>query len=100
MLIRLQADLKAIGHYLPRPAAAISAKAWTKVFNDGMDQRCVRFEIPSSELENWRSTNSFLRPSKEAVERIFDEWIEVEVERWLFLAEKIFKIFFLRSLKN
>lgn len=77
MVIRLQADPKAIGHYLPRPAAAISAKAWTKVFNDGMDQRCVRFEIPSSELENWRSTNSFLRPSKEAVERIFDEWIEV-----------------------
>lgn len=77
VLIRLQADPKAIGHYLPRPAAAISAKAWTKVFNDGMDQRCVRFEIPSRELENWRSTNSFLRLSKEAVERIFDEWIEM-----------------------
>ncbi|MCJ1346769.1 hypothetical protein MMC31_004987 [Peltigera leucophlebia] len=70
-------DPKAIGRYLARPATAMSAKAWTKLFNDGMDQRGTPFEIPSSELDDWRRTNSFQKPSKEAVDRIFGEWIEV-----------------------
>lgn len=76
VLIRLQADPKANGHCLARPAIAISIKAWTKIFNDGMDQRGVPFEIPSSELDNWRSTNNFLRPPKKEMKRIFGEWIE------------------------
>lgn len=37
VLIRLQAEPKVTAHYLARPADAMSVKAWTKVFNDGMD---------------------------------------------------------------
>lgn len=76
VLIWLQADPKATAHYLARPADAMSVKAWTKVFNDGMDQRGAPFEIPSNGLDRLRSENNLRTPPKDAVEQILGAWIE------------------------
>lgn len=75
VMIRLQADPKASGHYMARPAVPMSAQTWKKIFNEGMDQKGTSFEIPSDELDRWRSANAFLKPSKEAVDRIFAGWL-------------------------
>ena len=47
----------------------MSARAWKIIFN-GVDQKGTSFEVPSDELDKWRSANAFLKPSKEAVDKI------------------------------
>lgn len=75
VMIRLQADPKTSGHYLARPAVPMSARAWKIIFNEGVDQKGTSFEVSSDELDKWRSANAFLKPSKEAVDKIFAGWL-------------------------
>ena len=71
----IQADPKASGHYLARPAVSMSALAWKQLFNEGVVQKGTLFEVPSDESDKWRSANSFLKPPKEAVDNVFAGWL-------------------------